>query len=178
MLGRSMRRTTLALVLLALPCGARAAEGGRTILYDDVATELPPGLPKLDDVWLTTDELTQATRFVLKPEGVCREELCFPVPKARKDEFLRTVAKKTWFNLSVAKTTWFNLSAFGRLLKQPVARDEATGVFYFGPRADQQNAHLQSLLAPDFTLPDKDGRKRSLSEFRGRKVLLVTWASW
>ena len=163
-----MRRIAVALLLLALPCGARAAESGRTILYDDVATGLPPGLPKLEDVWLTTDELTRATRFVLKPEGVCREELCFPVPRARKDEFLKTVAK----------TTWFNLSAFARLLKQPAARDEATGVFYFGPRPDQQNAHLQSLVAPDFTLPDKDGTPRSLSEFRGRKVLLVTWASW
>ena len=37
---------------------------------------------------------------------------------------------------------------------------------------------LQSLQAPDFTLPDLDGRMHTLSEHRGRKVLLVTWASW
>ena len=32
--------------------------------------------------------------------------------------------------------------------------------------------------APDFTLPDLEGRLHSLSEHRGKKVLLVTWASW
>jgi hypothetical protein len=156
------------LALAALPCATRAAEAGRTLIYEDTITQLGPGLSGLQDLWVTTAELTRATRFVLKPEGVCREELCFPVPKPRKDEFLRTGSK----------TTWFNLSAFARLLKQPVARDEAFGVFFFGPRPDQQNAHLQSLKAPDFTLPDKDGKRHSLSDYRGKKVLLVTWASW
>jgi hypothetical protein len=37
---------------------------------------------------------------------------------------------------------------------------------------------LQSLQAPDFTLPDLDDRMHALSEHRGRKVLLATWASW
>jgi len=32
--------------------------------------------------------------------------------------------------------------------------------------------------APDFTLGDLRGKERSLSEFRGRKVVLVFWASW
>ena len=32
--------------------------------------------------------------------------------------------------------------------------------------------------APDFTLADLRGKQRSLSEFRGRKVVLVFWASW
>jgi len=37
---------------------------------------------------------------------------------------------------------------------------------------------LSSLKAPDFTLPDMNGKARSLSDFRGKKVLLLTWASW
>jgi peroxiredoxin len=37
---------------------------------------------------------------------------------------------------------------------------------------------LQSLQAPDFTLPDLEGKWHALSEYRGRKVLLVSWASW
>ena len=32
--------------------------------------------------------------------------------------------------------------------------------------------------APDFALPDLDGRVHRLSDFRGRKVFLATWASW
>ncbi|TAJ31410.1 MAG: redoxin domain-containing protein, partial [Reyranella sp.] len=35
-----------------------------------------------------------------------------------------------------------------------------------------------SLEAPDFTLPDLDGKTHSLAEQRGKKVLLVSWASW
>jgi peroxiredoxin len=34
------------------------------------------------------------------------------------------------------------------------------------------------LMAPDFTLPDLSGTPRRLSDLRGKKVLLVTWASW
>ena len=37
---------------------------------------------------------------------------------------------------------------------------------------------LSSLEAPDFTLPDLDGRLHSLSDYRGKKVFLVSWASW
>ena len=33
-------------------------------------------------------------------------------------------------------------------------------------------------LAPDFTLPDLDGTMWSLSQFRGRPVVLFFWATW
>ena len=45
-------------------------------------------------------------------------------------------------------------------------------------REDYLNAVLEELEAPDFTLPDIDGTPRSLSELRGKKVFLATWASW
>jgi len=32
--------------------------------------------------------------------------------------------------------------------------------------------------APDFTLPGPDGRKRSLTDYRGKVVFLNFWASW
>ena len=32
--------------------------------------------------------------------------------------------------------------------------------------------------APDFALPDLAGELHTLSEHRGKKVLLATWASW
>ena len=32
--------------------------------------------------------------------------------------------------------------------------------------------------APEFTLPSLSGEQVSLSDYRGRKVVLFTWASW
>jgi hypothetical protein len=138
-----------------------------TIIYEDVATEVTPAATGATELWITTADLTRATRFELKPQGVCRDQLCFPVPKARAAEFTRKEGQRTLFNLL----------AFARLVKQPVAHDEALATWYFGQRADQREA-LASLQAPDFTLPDMSGKMHSLSALRGKKVLLVTWASW
>jgi len=44
--------------------------------------------------------------------------------------------------------------------------------------ADEIGNRLRSLEAPDFTLPDLDGKLHSLSDYRGKKVLLMSWASW
>jgi hypothetical protein len=149
----------------------KAAHSGvahRTVIYDGVATEVARSETESADLWITTNDLQRATRFVIKPQGVCRDELCFPLPKNRKAEF---VTKK-------GATTWFNLSEFARLIKQPVAADANNGVWFFGPREQEQNRYLASLEAPDFTLTDLYGKLHSLKDFRGKKVLLVTWASW
>ncbi|MCC7122956.1 MAG: redoxin domain-containing protein [Gammaproteobacteria bacterium] len=37
---------------------------------------------------------------------------------------------------------------------------------------------MMSLEAPDFTLPDLDGRLHSLSDYRGKKVFLFSWGSY
>src|ERR1700694_5604469 len=140
----------------------------RVVIYDGVATEVSAAPEASSDLWITPGDLSRATRFVIKPQGVCRDELCFPLPKSRKAEF---VSKK-------GATTWFNLSEFARLIRQPVVTDQKNGVWYFGARDAEQNGYLTSLEAPNFSLPDLSGRVHSLTDFRGKKVLLVTWASW
>ena len=47
-----------------------------------------------------------------------------------------------------------------------------------GTAARERGRALRSLEAPDFALPDLEGRMHALSDHRGRKVLLATWASW
>jgi hypothetical protein len=144
----------------------------RTIIFDGKATDVtmapPSSTVNNNDLWITAGELTRATGFELKPQGVCRKELCFPLPSARKAEFL----------IKHGNIQWFNLSAFARMLHQPVAYDAALATWYFGPRPEVQNNFLASFQAPNFTLPDMDGKAHSLSDFRGKKVLIVTWASW
>jgi hypothetical protein len=39
-------------------------------------------------------------------------------------------------------------------------------------------AALRSLEAPDFSLPDLDGRVHRLSDYRGKKIFLFSWGSY
>ena len=143
-------------------------ESKQTIVYDRTATEVNAVTDASNDLWITKADLKKATRFEIKPAGVCRDELCFPLPKASKESFLK---KQEGQEL-------FNLSAFARLIHQPVARDAKHSIWLFGERQTVQNGFLTSLNAPDFTLPDINGKMHSLSDYRGKKVLIVTWASW
>lgn len=145
-----------------------ADQNTRTVIYDGIATEVSVAAGAPNDLWITTGDLTRATRFAIKPQGVCRDELCFPLPKNRKAEFV----------LKKGPTTWFNLSEFAKLINQPVVTDQKNGIWYFGALAAEQNQYLASLSAPNFTLPDINGKQHSLADFRGKKVLLITWASW
>lgn len=158
-----------AVCLFAVVVAQAAEQTRRVVIYEGRATQVAASPdPAATDLWVTMADLKRATGFVVKPQGVCRDLLCFPLPKNRKADF---VSKK-------GRVSWFNLTEFGRLIKQPVAADEKNAVWYFGPRPDVRDSYIESLEAPNFTLPDANGKMHSLSDFRGKKVLLVTWASW
>src|SRR3982750_471821 len=103
--------------------GKAADQASRVVVYDGVATTIAAASEVSNDLWVTMKDLTRATHFVVKPQGVCRDQLCFPLPKARRGEF---ISKK-------GALTFFNLSEFARLIKQPAAKDDKNGVWYFGP---------------------------------------------
>ena len=119
--------------------------------------------PDGDDLWLPLADLTPTTGWALKPEGLCRGAVCVPV---RDRGFLSE------------SDTRFNVTALARALGQPLVRDAAHGVWSLGEAGGARHERLQSLEAPDFRLPDLEGRLHTLSEHRGRKVFLVSWASW
>ena len=52
-----------------------------------------------------------------------------------------------------------------------------SGTFRLRVTANGDNADVR-LDIPDFSLPDRDGKMHKLSDFRGKKVLVITWASW
>jgi len=137
-----------------------------TIIYDNHAnTQVAKANVEGDNLWLATEDLTGATGWELKPEGACRGETCVTIPAGRRAEFVRPDGR-------------FNLAALARQIAQPYAVDERHVVWSFARAPEAIGAQLRSLEAPDFTLPDLDGKLHSLSDYRGRKVLLMSWASW
>ena len=159
----------IGLLLVGIVSGrAQAAGRSQTIIYDGKAFSSVSAEAAEKSLWITTKDLEAATGFHIKPQGICRDELCFAIPAKRKAEF---ISKR-------GAVSWFNLTEFAALVKQPVAHDDKSGTWYFGKREDERGAYLASLEAPNFTLPDVNGKMHSLADYRGKKVLLITWASW
>lgn len=71
-----------------------------------------------------------------------------------------------------------NASACWRHMNRPVLSSKSGAAWVFGRSAQERTAALKTLQAPDFTLPDLEGKPHSLSDYRGQKVFLGAWASW
>ncbi|MBI4638501.1 MAG: hypothetical protein HY727_19355 [Candidatus Rokubacteria bacterium] len=71
-----------------------------------------------------------------------------------------------------------DLAELAERLDRPLALDLDERAAYLGVAARERARALGSLEAPDFTLPDLAGRLHTLAEQRGKKVLLVAYASW
>jgi hypothetical protein len=135
-----------------------------TIVTDHAVAEVPEAVPDGDGLWLPLGRLEAATGWSLKPEGLCRGEVCVPVPPARRDALVRDGRA--------------DLAALWRMQDKPVAASDAGDVWVLGEAAADRAAGLASLEAPDFALRDLAGTTHRMSDHRGRKVLLATWASW
>ena len=131
-----------------------------TLLHEQSETSCPTARAQGDDLWINARELEAATGWSLKPEGLCRGDVCVPVPPDH-----------------VAGDT-VNIAAFWRRMGNPIVHDAAADVWVLGTSAANRSASLRSLEAPDFALPDLTGVTHTLSAQRGKKVLLATWASW
>ncbi len=115
-------------------------------------------------LWISREALEQATGWALEEEGLCRGDRCTLVPAPDRASVIdgdRVCASDLW-----------------KRLGRPVLHDAAERTWMLGEGASDRNAALSTLEAPDFSLPDLEGRLHSLTEHRGKKVLLVTWASW
>jgi hypothetical protein len=71
-----------------------------------------------------------------------------------------------------------DLAGFAALLGRPLALDVEHRAAALGAAAAERAERLARLEAPDFALPDLAGRVHRLSEHRGKKVLLIAYASW
>ena len=71
-----------------------------------------------------------------------------------------------------------DVTAFARKVGQSIVADADARVWSLGEMPMLRGGFLESRVAPDFTVPDRAGRPVQLSRFRGKKVLVITWASW
>jgi len=112
-----------------------------------------------DGVRLAPAAVERALGWTLKPEGLCRGPLCIP---AR----------------GIVDADGVDLAGLAHTLGRPLALDADAGAAALGASAAERSAQLESLEAPDFTLPDVHGTPHTLSQYRGRKVFLLAYASW
>jgi hypothetical protein len=98
----------------------------------------------------------------LKPEGLCQGDVCVPVADGD----------------ALANADGIDLAALADVLRRPLALDAEEGAAVLGVPAAERRAQLDTLEAPDFTLPGIDGTLHTLSDHRGKKVLLIAYASW
>lgn len=152
------------IMLLSSMLSAQSA----TVLHDERVVELDQTLPDATQLWIKPEDLPRINDFELKPEGACFEELCIPVLQDRDSDMYVTRGGQGWFNMS----------GLADKLQQAYAVDYQDNVWSFGVMPMQRQSFFRGGEAPDFELPDRDGNMVRLSDFRGKKVLLLTWASW
>jgi hypothetical protein len=133
------------------------------LLHEDRDTELPAARAEGASLWLDRDDVARATGWTWKPEGMCKGDLCMPLPR---------------HGAPMADGDRLDVAAFWRHAGRPVAASRDGDLWVLGEDAATRADALASGEAPDVALPDLDGRMHALSGFRGRRVFLVAWASW
>ncbi len=133
-----------------------------TVLHDHRETHWPDAAVADDGLWLDAASTEQASGWTWKPEGLCRDAQCVPLPASA----------------GLVRDGRLNLAAAWRRSGQPVVHDAQAQHWVLGTGAAQRGADLATLQAPDLRLPDLNGDLHRLSKYRGRKVFLATWASW
>jgi hypothetical protein len=138
------------------------------VLYEQDVAPVSVTLPDANDLWVRPADLPAVNGFELKPEGACIDDICVPVRQDQdSDLFVRRGGE-----------AWFNVTGLADRLQQPYIVDHDQGVWSFGAIPARRSAFIQKGIAPDFALNDIDGNTLQLSDFKGKKVMLLSWASW
>jgi AhpC/TSA family len=143
----------------------------QTILYGNQITTIDGARAEGDHLWIPLAELERSTGWKLEPQGLCRGDVCVPIPPDRKHD---------WVDEGRGQ---LDLAAFAGHLGEPAVHDVGQDAWSFGPAmtgrgGSEGQQGSGPVPAPDFALPDLDGKLHSLSAYRGRKVFLFCWASW
>jgi peroxiredoxin len=136
--------------------------GTLTLIADgvtDIAAEVDG-----DRVWVAAADLPAAAAgWELKPEGLCRGDTCVPIDLHAG---------------LVDADARVDLARLATLGDQILVIDPGERVAVLGASASARASDLRSGVAPEFTLPDLDRAPVSLADRRGRKTVVVAFASW
>ena len=135
--------------------------GTLTLLDEDSPLQVP-AVVDADGVRLSPDVVQRSLGWRLEAAGLCGGDTCVPVRPEH----------------GLLRDDGLDLRVLASLLERPLALDVDERIACLGASAAERGQRLCSLDAPEFTLPDLGGHPHSLSEHRGRKVLLLAWASW
>jgi hypothetical protein len=99
-----------------------------------------------------------ATGWKIKPEGACKGDVCVPLDRSAG--------------------AGFDLVATAERLGMAIVADADAGLWSIGP-ASLGGRSLTTAEAPELCLPDvRTGEDVALSSFRGKKVVLASWAPY
>ena len=132
-----------------------------TIIDEQTAHEVTARVEG-DNVRLAPETVADALGWELEERGLCRGDTCVPTVGA----------------VGLVDGRGIDLRVLADLLERPLALDSKHRVAALAAPAHERARALAAGEAPDFTLPDLQGRMHSLAEHRGKKVLLIAHASW
>jgi hypothetical protein len=126
-----------------------------TVITDDGAREL-------EGARVSPAELLELTGWDLKPEGLCRGDVCVPT-RGRPEVEVDGVV---------------DLAVVADLLGQPFVIDDDKSVAVLGTSVATRTQQLRDANVRDLVLRDFDGKEVAWSSIGRKKKLLVAWASW
>lgn len=101
------------------------------------------------------DRFAAGTGWHVEAHGACRGDVCVPL----------------------GRTTGFDLVTTAERLGMAVVAEPAAGLWAIGPETLGERT-LTDATAPELELDTLTGEPFRLSELRGHKVAIVSWAPW
>ena len=112
--------------------------------------------------YVTATDIEKVLGWQVKPEGLCRGDVCIPIDDGIVSQDDNSL----------------NLKDVAAIAGRPsLSAPEARIITIGQPHAVRSKA-LKDRIAPDFTLPDISGADQALSDWAGKKRLLVAFSSW
>jgi hypothetical protein len=126
-----------------------------TVITDD-------GTREVESARVSPAELLELTGWELKPEGLCRGDVCVPT------------RGRTGFEVDGD----VDLAVVADLLGQPFVVDDENSVAVLGTSVATRTQQLHDANVRDLVLRDFNGNDVTWSNIGRKKKLFVAWASW